>query len=204
MRAFRACSWGRASAWASNSSSFRVKGRGFKGWGRATGVCGGLERKAFKSARRRFLFLGPLEEAVQVIAQLHLGLEHVGLHALAHVVAGFGHLHHLLPELLVLLGQVEVGIGQGQAPIADDHLGPDFIGLVLIGDTRPSGPAPRPLRSGGGVCRERGIFWDNSTIFWVMGSWFRLQVSVGMSLMVKATSGSSRAPAGRMVSLEAR
>ena len=26
------------------------KGRGFKGWGRARAVCGGLERKAFKSA----------------------------------------------------------------------------------------------------------------------------------------------------------
>ena len=59
------------------------------------------------------MFLGPLEEAVQIVAQFHLGLQHVGLHPLAYAVTGFRHLHHLLPDLLVLLGQVKIGLGQG-------------------------------------------------------------------------------------------
>ena len=80
-----------------------------------------------------FLPLFPLEEPVQIVAQFHLGLEHVRLHPLADFIAGLGHLDHLLPELLVLLDNVESGIGQGQAPIVNHHLGPDLVGLVPIG-----------------------------------------------------------------------
>ena len=70
-----------------------------------------------RSASHRFLPLMPLQEAVQVVAQLHLGLEDVRLHALADGVAGFGHLDHLLPELFISLGDVIAAVGQGQVPI---------------------------------------------------------------------------------------
>ena len=79
-----------------------------------------------------FLPLFPLEQPIQIVSQFHLGLEHVRLHPLADFIAGLGHLDHLLPELLVLLNNVESGIGQGQAPIVNHHLGPDLVGLVPI------------------------------------------------------------------------
>ncbi len=74
----------------------------------------------------------PLQESVQVVAQLHLGLEYVRLHALADAVACFGHLHHLVPELFISLGEVIAAVGQGQIPIFLDDPGPDLVDLVAI------------------------------------------------------------------------
>ena len=96
---------------------------------------------------QRFLPLLPLKESIQIVAQFHLGLEHVRLHPLADFIAGFGHQDHLLPELLVPLDNVESGIGQGQAPIAHHHLGPDLVGLVPIGQIVRFGLLRRNFRT---------------------------------------------------------
>ena len=80
----------------------------------------------------RGLALLPLQQPVQVVAQFHLSLEHLGLLPLAQAIAGLGHLDHLLPELLVLPGEVKGGVGQGERPVGHHHPGAHFVDLILV------------------------------------------------------------------------
>ena len=107
MRAFESLELGAGLGLGQQVIQLQIKGPGLQRLGPGYG---GLRRLGAQGVQIRlvgFLFLGPLEEAVQVIAQLHLGLEDVGLQTLAHGVAGFRHLDHLLPGLFASLRQVE-------------------------------------------------------------------------------------------------
>jgi hypothetical protein len=58
---------------------FERPGRSLRGAGGGTGVWGGWLRRGVQFGLGRFPALQPLELAVKIVAQFHLGLEHIGL-----------------------------------------------------------------------------------------------------------------------------
>ena len=128
----------------------------------------------------RILLLPPLQETVQVIPQLHLGLEHIGLHPLSGGIAGFGDLDHLFPKVFVFFGYFVRGKGQGKTPIGLDNLGPGLVEFIEQDEIIGPGLLLGNLGAKPPLSRERKFLgehrWTSGSCLLIKGKGVRGQI----------------------------